>query len=233
MHMPYTIHPKIPEIRYRAFSLVKDRGWSTRAVARHFGHDHSTVVRWLRRKPEYNPLGQLVIPTLSCRPESHPRELSDRVVQKIMELRRERNQCAEILHHRLVKEGILVSLSSVKRTLRRHGLSRYSKWKKWHVYPPRPLAQKPGSLIQIDTIWDGQTRDRLYAYTLLDVCSRWAFSVPASRINTHSSLAFVRAAQVASPFPFRVLQSDHGQEFSLWFTQRLRERDLVHRHSRV
>ncbi len=53
MYMPYTIHPKVPEIRAAAVRLVKHEGWSTRAAARHFGYDHATIVRWCRRTPEY------------------------------------------------------------------------------------------------------------------------------------------------------------------------------------
>ena len=72
----------------------------------------------------------------------------------ILQYRAERNQCAEILHYRLTDNGYSVSLSSVKRVLKRYGCSRYSRWKKWHQYPPRPLAEKPGILVEIDTIHD-------------------------------------------------------------------------------
>jgi transposase InsO family protein len=231
--MSYTIHPKVPEVRMEAVRLVKYEGWSTRKVALHFGYDHSSVVRWLKRKPEYGKFGRLVIPTISSRPMSHPQRLDSLIVQRILELRRERNQCAEILHHRLAKEGIMVSLSSVKRTLKRHGLTRYSKWKKWHTYPPRPLAEKPGFLVQIDTIFDGSPEERLYVYTLLDVCSRWAFSSPSLKVNTFKSIAFFQEAVKVCPFSFQTLQSDHGQEFSRRFTDRLLYRGVSHRHSRV
>jgi transposase InsO family protein len=36
-----------------------------------------------------------------------------------------------------------------------------------------------------------------------------------------------------APFPFTTLQSDHGAEFSKWFTKRIVERGMAHRHSRV
>ena len=131
----------------------------------------------------------------------------------------------------MLKDGYLVSLSSVKRILRRYHCSRYSRWKKWHQYPPRPLAEKPGVLVEIDTIHDGPHEDRLYVYTLLDVCSRFAHALPVERINTHRSLRFVREASL--PFPVTNLQSDHGPEFSKFFTKMIAVDGVAHRHSRV
>lgn len=233
MYMPYTTHPKVPEIRMEAVRLVKYGGWSTRKAARHFGYHHSAIVRWCRRHQEYGYRGRLVIPTLSSRPHHHPRELSQDIVARILQLRGERGQCAEILHHRLQKEGISVSLSSVKRTLRRNGISRFSKWKKWHEYLPRPVAENPGYLVEVDSAWDEREKDRLCAYALIDVCSRWAYALASERINGWRSCCFVREAQLSAPFAFKVVQSDHGSEFAKQFTKMIEHQGMLHRHSRV
>lgn len=212
----------------KAAQLVIKDGWSTRQVARYTGYNQSSIVRWVAAARNSN---LLVIPTRSSRPHHHPRELPDEVVRKILEYRAERNQCAEILYHRLLKDGYQISLSSVKRMLRRYGCSRYSRWKKWHQYPERPLAGTPGILVEIDTIHDGAHGDRLYVYTMLDVCSRFAYAEPTLAINTHRSLQFVRGA--ALPFSVQTLQSDHGPEFSKWFTKMVASDGIAHRHSRV
>jgi transposase InsO family protein len=177
--------------------------------------------------------GRKTILTESSRPHHHPNELSRETVWRILSLRKERNQCAEILQYRLKGEGIFISLSSVKRTLRRHQISRFSPFKKWHQYPLCPLPEAPGMLVEIDTIHDGDLRERLGLYTLLDVCSRWAYAIPTIGMNTRKSLRFVDAARGASPFSFRTIQSDHGSEFSLWFTKRILERGMAHRHGRI
>lgn len=232
MDMAYTTNPHIERVRMDAVCLV-EQGWSARQVARHFGFAHNTVLGWLKKKPEYGAHGSLIIPTRSSRPHAHPHALAPEVVSRILALRAEKDQCAEILHWRLAQEGVFVSLSSVKRTLKRCGLSRFSKWKKWHQYPERPLPETPGMLVEIDTVHTGQYDRRLYVYTLLDVCSRWAHAEPAERINTHRSMRFVREAQDASPFRFTTLQSDHGPEFSKWFTKHMTAQGTEHRHSRV
>lgn len=43
----------------------------------------------------------------------------------------------------------------------------------------------------------------------------------------------METARSAAPFTFATLQSDHGSEFSKWFTRRITERGMAHRHSRV
>jgi transposase InsO family protein len=230
MNMAYTNNPERPHVRMEAVRLVR-KGWSTRKVARHMGFDHSTIVRWIHRAPGNRKLNS--ISTLSSRPHHHPHELSRETVWRILELRKERNQCAEILQYRLKEEGIDISISSVKRTLQRHQISRYSSFKKWHQYPERPMPEKPGILVEIDTIHDGDPRERMGLYTLIDVCSRWAHALPTIGMNTRKSLKFVDAAKNVSQFSFKTIQSDHGGEFSLWFTKRILERGMAHRHSRI
>ena len=215
-----------------AVRLVRERGWSVRDAARHFGFTHSAVVKWLARA-KYLPQNGQLIPTRSSRPEHSPNALDPVIVRRILDLRAERNQCAEIIHWRLRQEGIPVSISSVKRVLRRHGISKYSKWKKWHQYPVRPLPEKPGFLVEIDAVHEGMPSDRLSAYALIDVCSRWGYAEPATRVNSRATTRFVERARGAAPFVFQTIQTDHGSEFSKWFTKVVEHTGVSHRHTRV
>lgn len=231
--MSYSKNPNLPQVRMEAVRLVKYDGWSIRKAARHVGYSHCALRLWLKRPVLYGKHGRLVIPTRSCRPYHHPRALKPETITRILQLRSERNQCAEILHHRLLKEGITVSLSSVKRTLKRCGISRFSKWKKRHQYPPRPEAEKPGILVQIDSMHDGPPNDRLSAYALIDVNSRWAYAEPSVKVNGKSSVRFIAEARSVAPFSFVNIQSDHGAEFSKRFTKLVETLGVKHRHSRV
>lgn len=228
MYMSYSKNPHLPKVRMKAVNLVI-QGWGIRKVARHFGVHPSTVLRWQRRDTNY---GMRPIPTESSRPHTHPRALKKEWVDSIVSVRRERNRCAEVVHQTLANQGVVVSLSTVKRTLDREGLLRQrSPWKKWHFSLTRPYAMNPGDLVEIDTIHivrpDGS---RWYVYTLIDVVSRWAYAEVSERIGAGRSAAFVRRAECAAPFTFKMLQSDHGPEFSTWFTSHV---SALHRHSRV
>lgn len=233
MYMAYTSNPKLPRLRMEAVRLVRS-GQSIRQVARHYGYEPSTVMRWVKRAERDYLSGNVGIATLSSRPGHHPRELSEELVNKILAMRRNTNRGAEFIHFMLTKQGVVVSLSSVKRTLSRHGLTKYSKWKKWHQQTLRPLPEAPGLLVEADTIHDGRKDgSQLYIYTLLDVHSRWAYAQPALKISADGGARFVIAAQVVAPFSFKTVQTDHGPEFSKWFTKKLSEQELAHRHSRV
>jgi len=231
MYMAYTTNPNLPKLRAEAVLMVRS-GKSVREVARHFGYAHNTVLDWLKR-PIICEQHQLIIPTQSSRPNHHPDELGQEIINHILEMRAERDQCAEILHHRLITEDNTVSLSSVKRVLKRHGISRYSKWKKWHQYPERPLPEKPGFLVEIDAVHEGIPSDRLSAYALIDVCSRWGYAEPTLAVNCHATSSFMRTAREQAPFDFKTIQTDHGSEFAKWFTKITVSDGLEHRHTRV
>lgn len=231
MYMPYRTNPHMSRIRLEAAKLVLDKGWSTRKVARHTGFNQSTIVRWVNYV-KLNSVGH-GIPTKSSRPHSHAKQLSSEMVNTIIAYRKKHRRCAEVLHYLLTQDGYKVSLSSVKRTLKREGLTRYSKWKKWHKYEERPKAEKPGILVQIDTIHDGPHNNRLYIYTMIDVCSRWAFAMPTERIGAEISWQFVQSAKKNLPFEIQLLQSDHGPEFSKHFKKQLVADNLSHRHTHI
>jgi transposase InsO family protein len=209
-------------------------GYSTREVARHFGFAQSTIVKWCKKVPPDVYDFRSGIPTESSRPRHHPKELSDEVIKQILQYRYDTRRGAEFIHFLLARDGVAVSLSSVKRTLARNGLTRYSKWKKWHQQTPRPLPELPGLLVEADTIHYGRKDgSELYVYTLMDVCSRWAYAAPAPGISVAGGASFVLGAQASAPFKFQTVQTDHGPEFSKWFSKKLQEQQTQHRHTRV
>ncbi len=228
----YTTYNRLPRIRMEAVHLVKS-GWSVREVARHFGFTHSAIVKWVGRA-HLLPQNAQLLPTRSSRPDHSPNSIDPKIVSVILELRAERNQCAEILHCRLSAErNIVVSISTVKRVLKRCGISKYSKWKKWHQYPARPLPEKPGFLVEIDAVHEGMPDDRLSAYALIDVCSRWGYAEPVWKVNSRATARFLRTVKNIAPFQFKTIQTDHGSEFSKWFTKIAVHDGMDHRHTRV
>lgn len=229
MYMAYTTNPYLPRLRMQAVRLVKYGGWSIRSVSRHISVAPSTVSRWAKKDVSF---GQRPIPTLSSRPHSHPRTLKEKIVEAIIKQRKKHNRCAEVIQRELQLKKIKVSLSSVKRTLKRNYLLRErSPWKRMHRSTARPLASNPGDLVQMDTIHLMKNpKERIYVYTLLDVHSRWAFAYASGKMSCGKSLKFIKNAQREFPFRFNCLQSDHGSEFSQNFSERIK---INHRHSRV
>ncbi len=226
--MAYSTNPHLPRLRMEAVKLVR-QGWPIRKVARHTGFAPGTISKWMKRAPEH---GNSHLVTQSSRPASHPRSLNQKTIQAICDLRLKHNRCSEVIHHLARQQGIDVSLSSVKRILKRKGLLKEkSKWKKYHVSPKRPNVALAGDLVQIDTIHIHTfTGERFYIYTLLDVHSRWAHAKVSPKITAGRTLKFLEEAKRKAPFDFKMLQSDHGPEFAKWFTKHAKE---SHRYSRV
>lgn len=207
-------------------------GKSSREVARYFGYDQSTVLRW-GKKAEQRNAGP--IPTLSSRPHHHPNALPMKTVSAIVRKRLERDRCGQVVHQELLLAGIPVSLSSVQRTLDRcHLTKKRSPWKRPHDYTERPDAAFPGALVEIDTIHLLSPKGgRIYAYTMIDLYSRFAYAEVVEKIGVKESIRFFRNARKRAPFPIQMIQSDNGSEFSIGFTHALLRHGIRHRHSRV
>jgi hypothetical protein len=77
------------------------------------GFTQSAIVKWVKRAP--HDRRERIIPTASSRPHQHPDELKLEIVHAIIAYRQKYRRGAEVLQELLRRDGILVSLSSVKR----------------------------------------------------------------------------------------------------------------------
>jgi len=225
MEMAYTTNENLPRVRAQAVRMVR-AGSSTREVARYFGYSQSCIVKWCKKA------GVVVgarIETKSCRPKTHPHSLSKEKVAAIIKARMDHNRCSEVVHEYLKRDGVTVSLSSVKRVLKRYQLLKdRTKWKHRRKYPPRPEAEKPWDLVQFDTVHLGPPGTRSYVYTALDVYSRYGFAMTSEKANCRMSIKFFN--QVMRKFPVRTVQTDNGSEFARAFTDAVTRAGAQHRH---
>lgn len=220
------------KVRRDAVNLVKYRHWTMRKVSLRFGVEPSTISRWCKRPMA---TGWHELPTRSSKPKTSPNALRREIVEAIIKKRIGRRRCGQVIHQELLREGIKVSVQSVQRTLDRLGfLKKRSPWKRPHDYTERPLVTRSGALLQVDTIhFILPNGERLYVYTLIDLFSRWAYAEVVERISAKRSVQFLVRAMKVSPFVFEMVQTDHGSEFSIWFTHGLKRKGVNHRHSRV
>lgn len=229
--MPYDTSPKLPEIRMKAVLLLR-KGWSTRKVSRHTGFSQSAIVKWSKRAPRD---GRMTIETRSSRPHRSPSAIPKDMVAKIVAKRSETQRCAEVVHAYLKNDDVTVSVSTVKRTLDRYGMTeKRSRWKKTRKYPPRPDIRKEGDIVEVDTIHfvDGYGK-RTYVYTAIDVYSRYGFAATSGKAACGESASFLRKAMAHFPFKISCIQTDNGPEFGLSFNGFVKRKGMVHRHIHV
>jgi transposase InsO family protein len=226
--MSYTQNPYMPRVRRDAADMVR-RGFSPTEVGRRYGVGSSTVCKWVQKARVY---GHHPIPTRSSRPKHHPQQLSKNIVDAIVTKRLLHNRCSEVVHAELHNEGVEVSLSSVKRTLERNYLiKKRSPWKRYHPHQERPYVLNPGDLVELDTIHlMVSEKKRIYVLTLIDVHSRWGYAKAYERINGATSVVFLKEAERHAPFRFKTIQTDHGSEFSSYFSERIQK---THRFTRI
>lgn len=224
-------------------------------VAKRYGVHRVTLWRWIKRWQKINSSIKTAncnrpnriktmraedfcwkIPAKSSAPHTHPQRLSDDVVRRILDIRDKYKRCAEVVSYELSLEGIKVSPSTVKRILSRtHRLNKWSKWKKKRPHTERPLANHPGALVEVDTIHyvDQLTKKRRYITTVIDLYSRLGYAKCEERIIPGLAAKAVLDAQRAFGFKFETVQSDNGSEFSSYFSEKMAQCRIKHRHTRV
>lgn len=227
MRMAYTTNTKIGTVRIQAIRMMRS-GKSSREVARYFGYNQSTVLRWYHRRNEAWHRKEL--PTRSSRPKTSPRRTPKEIEGMIVGVRNETKRCAEVVYEVLKARGVNISLSTVKRVLNRYGcLQKRSPWKKRRLYPIRPDIAKQGDLVELDTIhFVDKHGARTYIYTALDVYSRYGYARWYKEANTHNSISFLKYTRRYFPFEISCIQTDNGPEFGKWFTDHCKTK---HRHN--
>jgi len=255
--MSYSSNPLLPRARAQAVRLVVEQKLPVSVAARKSGIHRTTLWRWKRKWLQLNQYVQLentnrphrragnafrqsalrwLIPTESSRPHYCPHAVSDGVVYRILKLRRILKRCAEVVWYHLTHlEGVSVSLSSVRRILRRFQLIRGRRPRLRRDNPVRPQVTRPGELVQTDTIHYvcPLTKKRRYVYTVIDLYTRMAYAVVHDRIGPRTAANIILRASTHFGFAFGMVQADNGPEFSRYFEQVLVRRGVLTRHSRL
>ena len=226
---------------------------SVAQVARRYGRNRSTIYRSKKKWDKQQtvllenagrpsiPLGKVFrwadvkwnIPTISSAPKTHPNALKENIIAAIMCIRRQKYECAEIIQYKLKREGIIVSLSSIKRTLKRQELWRRKRIYRWNE--KRPLPTAPGELVQVDTVHyvNPINHTKLYIYTVIDLYSRMAYAKVFCNLREKDAATAIFEAENYMDIKFKMVQSDNGAEFQNHFQQRLNYKGIHTRHSRV
>ena len=115
-HM-YSTNNHLPRIR-RDVAIFASK-YGIRKASRHYGYAPSAIHKWVKI---LSKMGHHPILTKSSRPKSHPKTIDVNIVRNIVDTRIKLRRSSEVIHESLRREGITVSLSTVKRTLGRKNL---------------------------------------------------------------------------------------------------------------
>jgi len=255
--MGYSSNPLLPKARAEAVRLVVEQHMSMSVTARKCGVHRTTVWRWKQKWDVLNARVQLEnenrpnrmpgsvfrqsaltwrIPTESSRPRHCPHAVSEAVVHRVLELRRTLKRCAEVVWYHLVHmEGIHISLSSVRRILKRASVAVGRKKRVRPDNPRRPHVTTPGELVETDTIHhvDPATGRRLYYYTVIDLFTRMSHVTLAPQLSPGLAANAVLEAQDIWSIPISLVQADNGPEYGRYFEQQMKRAGIQTRHTRL
>ena len=238
--MSYNNSKAQEKARYNAIKEVQ-LGKRVTLVARRYGCFRSTIYRWLKkyqimRDNHEIGSGARHLPTISSRPKTSPNSLNNELVEQIIAIRIETKRCAEIVWMEAKNRGLDISLSSVRRVIKRAHLERAkSKWHRYRKFTKRPLAAYPGALVEVDTVhfYHPITKRRKYATSVVDVYSRMAFVYFHDNMQQYHSVKAVLLARNKFGFKFDTVQTDNGSEFGKKFQDEIMRRGMNWRHTRV
>ena len=256
--MAYSNNPNLPKARAIALQLLVRDQLPLQIVANRCGVHRSTVWRWKQKwdvlnqhvqfdNPNrplrvYSSVNHLVrctwrIPTCESIPKTFPHAVGTDIVSRILELRVQLKRCAEVIwHHVTTIDGLRVSLSSVRRILRRHHC--FDGARNHRVRPDnprRPVITKPGELVQTDTIHYicPLTKRRRYVYTVIDLYTRLAYAEIHNRIGPGLAARAIARASSSWNIQLSMVQADNGPEFGSYFAHVLAKQNIRVRHSRL
>ena len=256
--MSYCTGKHIEKSRGKAMKMLVIEKKPVEIVADRFGVHRSTIWRWHQKwliqnnhksftnvgRPNREP-GKVFrwrnvkwdIPSFSAAPKS-PHTLSDDLIQLVLDVRDQLKRCAEVVwYHINTVLCISISLSSVRRILKRHHVTQKPKNHRNRRYKgiKRPQVLLPGDLVEIDTIhlFNPITKQKRYIYTVIDLYTRMAYARVYKELRPINSLNTVEEAQQYFGFEFKMVQSDNGLEFGNYFSDRLEKRGIRVRHTRL
>ena len=256
--MPYCTGKHIEKSRGKAIKMLVIEKKPVGIVADRFGVNRSTIWRWHQRWLTLNQDRQLAninrpsrpvgdkfrwhnihwdIPSFPAAPKN-PHMLSEDLICLVLDVRDQLKRCAEVIWHYInFTLCIKISLSSVRRILKRYGKMKKSKNHKNRRYKgiPRPQILAPGDLVEIDTIhlFNPISKQKRYIYTVIDLYTRMAYARVYKELKPINSLNTILEAEEYFGFKLKIVQSDNGLEFARYFEARLESKGIKIRHTRL
>lgn len=185
-------------------------------VARVCPYSKRSLERWLAMYREYGVRG---LEPKSTQPRTNPKETSIRIKERVLELRRDTNLCAQKLHWKLRHEGINLHPRTIGKIIKKEGLVRKYRVRKIKYQYIRAIL-KPGELVEIDIKYvPGRlNKKRYYQFTAVDCASRWRYLRIYQDFSNYSAMLFVKKLVKTAPFDIKAIKTDNGASFTNRYT---------------
>lgn len=215
----------VQEERLRWVVPIDKKEKKLKEVLKVFPYSERTLKRWLQA---YREGGKEALIPKSTAPKTQPNETPIRTKEEVITLRKKVNLCAQKLHWKLEKQGLVVPVSTISKIIKQEGLTKtYRKRKIKYVYV---RAQRlPGELVEIDVKYvPGRIAGkRYYQYTAIDTASRWRLLRIYEEQTTYHSILFLKEVLSAFPYKIHAIKTDNGGVFTNYYLGTNKRSDMT------
>lgn len=211
------------EERLRWIKPILEKEISIKMMAKVSPFSERSLKYWLKNYRENDEAGLM---PKSTRPKTQPNETPIRIKERVIELRKETNLCAQKLHFKLLKEDLKLPVRTIGKILKDEGLVKKYRTRKVKLkYIKVPLL--PGGLVEIDIKEVPRRIDdkKYYQFTAIDCASRWRLLAIYESPSNTCAIQFLRKLITIAPFRIRAIKTDNGSCFTNRYTGYLKSTD--------
>lgn len=211
-----TMPKSTKEEKYRWIKPILDKEISIKAMAEVCPFSERCLKYWLVNFREFGMAG---LENKSTRPKTNPNETPIRIKERIIEIRKDKKQCAQKIFWDLEDENIHIHLNTISKIIKKEGLTRkYRTRKIKYEYVRIPLRK--GELVEIDVKFvPGRIEGRrYYQFTAIDCASRWRYMQAYQDIDSASAIEFLKELISVANFKIEAVKTDNGAIFTNRYT---------------
>ena len=200
------------EEKFRWIKPILDKEISIKSMAKVAPFSKRTFNNWLAT---FRRGGIDALEDKSRRPKSNPHETLIRIKERIVELRKDKKQCALKIMWDLQDEGVGIHFNTIQKIIKAEGLTRKYRRRKEGVPYVKPRWQR-GEMVEIDIKWVPSKieGERYYQFTAIDVASKWRYLEAYPFASNGCSIAFLQKLVAVAPFTIKAIKTDNGSCFT-------------------
>lgn len=182
------------------------------AAAKICEYGKRTLERWVAN---YKKHGEQGLEPKSTRPKTNPDETPIRIKERIIEIRKDKKQCAKKIAWDLEEENICIHCNTIGKIIKKEGLTKKYRTRKIHYnYVRIPL--KRGELVEIDVkfVPDRIEGKRYYQFTAIDCASRWRYMQAYENADNVNALLFLKELINIADFKILAVKTDNASIFT-------------------
>jgi len=214
----------IKEERYRWLRPILEKEISIKNLVKVCPYSERSVKRWLA---DFRRNGLEALEPKSTRPKTEPNETPIWIKERVIELRKKTELCAQKLHWRLKKRELIVPVSTIGKILKEEGLVRKYRAKKIK-YKYIKAERKPGELVEIDVKYvPGTFENREYfQYTAIDTASRWRYLRIFEEQSNFHSVEFLKDVIGRFKYQISAIKTDNHSTFTNFYVGSNKRSDI-------